>query len=486
MPVFNDATIERIFGIEDAENENHERLKQYFFRNKAYEALTQELPIRILVGHKGVGKSALLKMAAIEDDGRRVLNVWIKPNDLVRYMGHTESDINRMIEVWKRAITDLIFEKTIERIGITKQEEGNAIAYSSLKALISGIRAVIVAKYGEIVDTGAKTIASAFLKDEIIRVYIDDLDRGWKARPQDIESISALLNAIRDLCGSDKKLQIRMALRTDVYYLVRTSDESTDKIERNIIWLTWDNHEILALVAKRIASYFGNKISDQQLLSMRQSDMSKEYLSKVITERFNGLGKWENAPIYRILTSLVRRRPRDMVKLFYGGARAAFKNEHEIISTTDLRSNFEHYSNERLQDIQNEFATELPKISALLQGMKPTTRERQSSESYLYTNDQLTKKLQNIMQNHSFVFANGKPIDPKSLAEFLYKIDFLIARKDNEEGKTIRYYFDQNRFLQNQFGDFGFKWEVHPAYRWALQPGSADSIFKQLDLNSGD
>jgi hypothetical protein len=319
MPIFNDVNIEKLFGIEDAENEDENRLKQYFFRNKAFDKLTQELPIRIVVGHKGVGKSALLKMASLEDERKQVLSVWIKPNDLVRYMSHSEPDINRMIEIWKRAITDLIFEKTIERIGISKGEKSNAVIYTSLKSLISAVRAVVAAKYGEIADASAKAIAATFLKDETIRVYIDDLDRGWRARSEDIANVSALLNAIRDLCGSNKNLQVRMGLRTDVYFLVRTSDESTDKIERNIIWLTWTNHEILALMAKRIASYFGEEADEAELLKKDQKQITKLYLSKVIEERYRGLGKWENTPIHRVLTSLTRRRPRDLVKLFYGG-----------------------------------------------------------------------------------------------------------------------------------------------------------------------
>ncbi len=486
MLEFTDANIERLFGVEDAENENHERLKQYFFRNKAYSSLIEELPIRILVGHKGVGKSALLKMAALEDEQAGRLSVWIKPSDLVRYMSHSEPDINRMIEIWKRAITDLIFEKTIERVGISDVERKNAVAYASLKALISGIRKALSDRFGEIVDQSAKSLAASFLKDEVIRVYIDDLDRGWKARSQDIENVSALLNAIRDLCGADKKLQVRMALRTDVYFLVRTSDESTDKIERNIVWLTWDNHQILALMAKRVASYFSLPSNEETLIKLKQTQISQEYLAKVIDPRFRGVGKWENVPIHQVLTSLIRRRPRDLVKLFYGGAREAYKNGHSTITSDDLRRTFEQYSNERMQDIINEFSTEMTSISALVQGMRPAKREYKAIDNYLYTNDQLTKKLQNLIQNNRFAFANGRHVDSKSLAEFLYKIDFIIARKTNEEGKTVRQYFDQNRFLQNQFVDFGFKWEVHPAYRWALQPGSTETIFSKLDVDSAD
>ena len=30
---------------------------------------------------------------------------------------------------------------------------------------------------------------------------------------------------------------------------------------------------------------------------------------------------------------------------------------------------------------------------------------------------------------------------------------------------------------QTLFVDFGYDWEVHPAFRWALQPDNLDDIF---------
>lgn len=481
MPRFNDVTIEKLFGKEDAENENKQRLKEYFYRNKAYQKLREPLPIRIVVGHKGVGKSAILKMSALEDEEGGYLNLWIRPNDLVKYTDYENPDINKMIEIWKRAITDLVFNKTIERLGIADSEANNSMLLHSLVGVINAIRELVRKKLGDVADATAKVIAANFLKDETIRVYIDDLDRGWKGRPQDIANISALLNAIRDLCGEDNRLQFRIGLRTDVYFIVRTSDESTDKIESALIWLAWTNHEILVVTAKRISSYFRVEVSDSDLSGFDQNQITSKYLSRVMEPRFHGRGKWENTSTHKILTSLVRRRPRDMVKLLHGAARSAEEHGHDLIKTSDFQETFESYSNERLQDIINEFRTELPLVEALVQGMRPTTKEKTTLESFLFTNDRLLNKLKNIMQNQNFVFANGTPATAKSLAEFLYKIDFIIARKDEEGGETIRKYFDQNRILQSQFADFGFKWEVHPAYRWALEPSSVEGIFKNLD-----
>ena len=65
----------------------------------------------------------------------------------------------------------------------------------------------------------------------------------------------------------------------------------------------------------------------------------------------------------------------------------------------------------------------------------------------------------------------------------MYKVNFLTARKD-KAGEIVRKYFEENRYLSNSFSDFGFDWEVHPAYRWALQPDDVNEIYNNLKLSS--
>src|SRR5690606_2105180 len=101
------------------------------------------------------------------------------------------------------------------------------------------------------------TQINKFIESPIINVYIDDLDRGWLGGKADIIRISALFNAIRDINNSNKKIQFRVSLRSDVYFLVRTSDESTDKLQSSVIWYRWSYRQILALLVKRVSTFFG-------------------------------------------------------------------------------------------------------------------------------------------------------------------------------------------------------------------------------------
>jgi hypothetical protein len=85
------------------------------------------------------------------------------------------------------------------------------------------------------------------------------------------------------------------------------------------------------------------------------------------------------------------------------------------------------------------------------------------------------------MQNGDFVFSDGHTATAKELLTFLYKINFIVARKDLRDGFIDRKYFEDNNYLSSECVEFGYEWEVHPAFRWALYPEARD-IFSSIDL----
>src|SRR5690606_32431348 len=220
----------------------------------------------------------------------------------------------------------------------------------------------------------------------------------------------------------------RVSLRSDVYYLARTSDESTDKIEGSVIWHSWSNHEILVLLVKRIESYFGREVDENELLNKHQWNLFS-YLNEIVEERFTGRGHWNNAPMYRVLMSLIRKRPRDLVKLMTLAGREANRSGSSIITTNHFEAIFEEYSQGRLQDTFNEYRSELPGIEKLILGMRPSKVQRKASQGYVYSTDLLLKKIQSIEEQGKFRWANGSQAETKELAAFLYKINFITARK---------------------------------------------------------
>lgn len=481
---FDDATIENLFGNEAADYESIDRLKEYYFKSKVYSRVTADLPLRIIVGHKGVGKSALIRYSMHEDYINGILPILIKPDDVVA-IAKSNVDFLQRIKDWKNGLSEVIGKKALEDFGIGEHAAIQMITQPGGKLLniihesISGF----LEKAGVNLSAGKESIAKKFLEKKKIRVYIDDLDRGWAARKDEINRISALLGAILDLCTEYPGIQFRVALRSDVYFLYRTSDESTDKTEGSVVWFSWTNHEILALLVKRVETFFGRTVVDD-LEKLPQRELAK-FLTPIMEEKFNGAGKWDNAPIHRILMTLIRRRPRDLVKLCSLAARHAHERGKNKIYTEDLEGIFEEYSQGRSQDTFNEYKSELPEIQKLVEGMRPTKKEVKEGQGWIYSTDSLNKKLANISQQGNFRFSSGSKASTKELAQFLYKINFLVARKNyGTDGLIERKYFEENRYISSEFRDFGYDWEIHPAFRKHLQPENIFSLSKNISLSA--
>lgn len=478
---FSEVELQELFGHEAAEDEDVERLRKYYFKSSTYDQVVNDLPLRILVGHKGIGKSALFQIALAEEADAKRLTVLIKPSDIAD-LGNDTTDFLKTIRDWKDGISEIIAKKVLASLGLmqegwkAKLKQGGGLIVGFMKDTLTEAHALNV-------SPSNKLLVEQFLRTGKISVYIDDLDRGWQGRKIDISRISALLNAIRDISAENRGIYFRISLRSDVYYLVRTSDESTDKIEGSVIWHSWTNHEVFLLLVKRIESFYGRTVDDEELLTKSRHQLSR-YLNRVFEERFSGRGHWENAPIERVLMSLIRKRPRDLVKLCTLAGRKAREKNAGIIGTESLEAIFPEYSQGRLQDTINEYRSELPDIERLLLGMKPSKREKQAKQGYVYSTSTILTKIKSIMEQGRFCFANGAVADPKQLAAFLYKINFITARKETER-EIVRQYFEENRYLSNDFVDFGFDWEVHPAYRWALQPDDLADIFQSLQLEAG-
>lgn len=114
---FDDATIEKLFGNEAADYENLDRLKEYYFKGKAYARVTADLPLRILVGHKGIGKSALIRYAMHEDYMQGTLPILIKPDDVVE-VAKSNVDFLQRIKDWKIGLSQVIAKKSLDEFGI--------------------------------------------------------------------------------------------------------------------------------------------------------------------------------------------------------------------------------------------------------------------------------------------------------------------------------------------------------------------------------
>lgn len=475
---FTEENIRNLFGFEDAESEPIERLRQYYFKNDSFEEVLSDLPLRLLVGHKGVGKSALFKVAMNEQQAQGHLTILIRPDDIAE-IGEIHDSLLISIKKWKFGLSTIITEKVLAQFGVTEETfKGKIIQYGMrVTKLIADVSKPYLEKKIDLAP-GKKLLVENFLKTEKVIVYLDDLDRGWQNRKEGIIMISALLNAIRDLSSLNAGLSFKVSLRSDVYAAIRFEDESSDKITGSVTWHAYTLHEIYVMLVMRVMSFFKQDINEQNLKNMDQRKLSY-FLEPIMDINFKGKGKWENAPIHKVFLSLIRKRPRDIVKLCSLAARKARKEGMKKITSSHWEAIFEEYSQGVIHDTIVEYKSELVDIERLLFGMKPSGRVKEASEVFNFQTSELKLKINKIIERGAFRFTNGKTASSQDLAQFLFKINFITAWKRLEDGTIQRKYFEENNYLSSSFADFGYNWEVHLAYRWALQPDTLENILSK-------
>lgn len=113
---FDEHNIQALFGHEAAEDEVPSRLRQYYFKTSIYDNVIAGLPLRLLVGHKGIGKSALFQVAMAEDHQNERMALVIRPDDVLD-IAEGDQDFLRSIRVWKQGLLELLTTKALTSLG---------------------------------------------------------------------------------------------------------------------------------------------------------------------------------------------------------------------------------------------------------------------------------------------------------------------------------------------------------------------------------
>lgn len=148
---FTEENIRAIFGHEAAEDESVDRLKAYYLKSDVYSKLKSAIPLYILAGHKGIGKSAMFKVLEAEDNENGDIALVIQPDDILELDTDTDQFLLR-IRQWKNGLSSVIARKLITEIQIKQFElstEKSNTFFSWVNKLSSVIKQVTGTKLEE-------------------------------------------------------------------------------------------------------------------------------------------------------------------------------------------------------------------------------------------------------------------------------------------------------------------------------------------------
>lgn len=416
----------KLFGHEDAGKEDDSRLTSYYYKTLQYEDVMSDIKLQIITGEKGTGKSALLKMAYIETSNTDIVPIWIRLDDLSELYSDIldSNNLYQLKTLWKRSISKLVIMNLASHMSFAMGEDYKKAlqwAYDTgytTRDFISRSAKILKPMYEQYIslDTEADSCGEhhalqRMINNKKIRLFLDDFDLDWQGKASDVLKIKSLLLSLSDMTSDMNGLSVRIALRTDVYEMIR-NEEFSDKFESCLIKCKWNNQEIMKTLAKRICAYFDKPFDEINTTDPKTLQYNiVKYLNFIFVPCFDESTRvWANAPTHRVIYSLIRRKPRDMVKLCHSIAEEAYRKQLTVIDSSCFLAILETYSQERLKDLVNEYVNQLPKLQDLLIRMAPTQKEFQNKagKRYVYSTDELYVKIQNIQQNMNISIYQAK------------------------------------------------------------------------------
>ena len=476
---FSLENIPLIFGQDAAELEDLGRLKSFFIANDSYAQLRVAHPVALVVGQKGIGKTALLNMSAQADKEDKCPHVLLKGSEILR-VSESDSRAAVAVEAFKEFVERSILDNLIAQVceGTSEQLGMPPKAGSFISRLALFATTVATNESASIKRNAAASLPWIYAGVKSFNVYIDDTDIEWNGSEVAAKTISNLIQACFNIASTSKgKVRFKISIRSDLFMFLSTYADYIDKIQAGIILCRWSNDDILRVIAKRIAKYTGVEYDEENRLT--QSQVFDTYFHPLFERQFLGQGAWDRAPLRQVMLSFVRQRPRDLIAFCVLCAHKAANNKSNI-GTAELEAIIPGYCRNRFNDTVTEFKSELPRISELLSEMRPRQNAPRGTPRYLFTHDEMIARIKEIAQRQTLQFSYNrvKPL-PADLIDFLFRINFLVATRESEGKKDRRYYdFADDIRPEVKIGRWG--WEVHMAYRWAIKP-SEESFWAQVE-----
>ena len=109
--------LEQLLGADAAEDESEERLRSYFLETDTYREVTNpDRKLRVVIGNKGTGKSAIFRIAAFEDRQAGRLPIEVRPDDLSDVAQGTLNYL-QLVSAWKKGLAGVVIEKSLKSLG---------------------------------------------------------------------------------------------------------------------------------------------------------------------------------------------------------------------------------------------------------------------------------------------------------------------------------------------------------------------------------
>jgi len=275
------------FGAPSAERDIERGLEEYFVESEAYGRVRSGAK-RIVVGNRGIGKSAIFQVLARREREEGSYVIELSPEDysyelLSQTMAAERSGswakLGAYAVAWKYLLYVLIMkEVSRRRVHLKKGEAAQIYKYvrdnhanahgSKLSALVSYLKRMEGVKIGKYeASIRARELERLYKLEEIhhllpglrqvaeqrrIVVLVDELDRGWDSSEDAQAFVAGLFQACLSVNSLHPNLRVYISLRQELYDDIPALYEDAQKYRDLIETIHWTEGSLLTLMANRI------------------------------------------------------------------------------------------------------------------------------------------------------------------------------------------------------------------------------------------
>lgn len=445
--------------------------------------------MRVLVGNKGIGKSAVVEWIDKAAKARGLPCLLIRPDNISSKEMPSSSDIGSL----KRFYYDVLLRTVGAQIGsqLTGMLKGNAATLhnearqqglseddfiqkslaliSAVSLPVSKINGVQLAK--ELAGSNSpnaliKAINSQLLSSgNIFYLLVDDTDQlAAPEQPSHLNRIWALLLAVRRLTGECNSVRAIVSLRSSVWSrLISESQgqrDQTDHMRGLVIPLLSDDALMQSIIRKRLemaAKDAGQPRIDPYSVFFNGTSMTLPTSNETRT--------WDS-----FITKSARERPRDAIQLIKNMVDVAQRGNSPIIGSKEAEAAMKIYSSERIDDVVNEFSLDCKSIREIINTFADVAFESdfESLRKHLLTVPSISS-----IQIRGTQLRPDVDDDAIAILRLLHEAGFINPRiVDQTMPRGFRHilFHDDSNFvkLANWNSMQGARWEIHPAFRTYL------------------
>ena len=440
--------------------------------------------IRLLVGSKGSGKSALLEYLYQRCLAEEIPAISLSPIDIeIEDISGDAANFVLVQKIYKALVREIAIKIgsglggaiTDEQESLVKEAVDAGVrqpqTIDSLLRILSPIgKAISNIDFDKMLPelkTSTRVNVSAInntlpQQGKIFYVLFDDIDLFGNAGSKNyIDTIWCAILAFKTLAERLPNIRTIVTLRNEIWRQIRDNRQNArDQVDhvrpmiRYLLPTTTDMKKILNRRLEYCKSFLDTKIEDNYAPFFENS------ACKMPSSDEKRL--WED---YLVISS--RERPRDTVQLVQHLVSHALRNGRNRINDVDVEETALLYSSERVDDLVNESADLCPQLEIVIRSF--TSVDFQASAEDV-------KTLLLGIPGKGRIVISGKALsagnmdDMFKLWKILYDIEFLTPRaKDVTQPKGfthIRPSTDSTLVSSARWNDMQkYIWEIHPCYR---------------------